>query len=499
MRASNYTHMYSNFRVRRIFISSFILIVFFSACTRISSTDIGSSLIPNIDGVITKDTLLDVITDSFEETDSARVYKSDNHLIGSINYDPLFGKTRASLYLEMTPPSYPFYIAGNKDSLKIDSAVLILSYRGLYGDSTLPLTLNVSEISQNTRLDPFRSYPSNYPNVYPINTTTTLADPVTIDIRRLTDSVKNRFENSRNQIRIKLRDGVARRFLKDYDSVNAYKSDSLLRTAFAGFAITASTGNALLKISLSDTNTKFALYYSTSSTGATQRDTSVSYFSHNSTFGADANYITRDRSGSDAAKHITTSSKPDSLVYVQTSPGVYVRVKIPGLQALSNRIIHRAELIAEQVPDDANLATIETQMHPPRYLLLSRFDSAISTKRNIPNDYIFGSSGPNIQEFGGYLSYKSLFGYDRVASYTFNLSRYVQGIVTRKDSSFTLRLSAPTNDSLMYTPPYPGNTGSILNYLGPNTGNDPADGRVRLGGGTHSRFRMRLRIVFSRL
>jgi hypothetical protein len=72
--------------------------------------------------------------------------------------------------------------------------------------------------------------------------------------------------------------------------------------------------------------------------------------------------VIRDKSASEAAKHFTTTSKPDSLVYVQTSPGSYVRVRIPGLQALSNRIIHRAELIAEQVPDDANLLTIEPFM-----------------------------------------------------------------------------------------------------------------------------------------
>ncbi|MDE3253377.1 MAG: hypothetical protein KGO92_11260, partial [Bacteroidota bacterium] len=89
--------------------------------------------------------------------------------------------------------------------------------------------------------------------------------------------------------------------------------------------------------------------------------------------------------------------------------------------------------------------------------------------------------------------------YDKVASYTFDLSRYVQGIVTRKDSAYTLRLSAPVNDSLKYTPPYPGNTSSQLYYLDPSITNDPANGRVRLGGGTHSRFRMRLRIIYSRI
>ena len=494
--------MHSFFTLRRIFIFGVGLIGFFSACTRISSTDIGAGLIPAIDGVTTKDTLLDVITDSFDETDSARVYKGDDHVVGSITNDPIFGKTTARMFFEMKPQAYPYYFLGNKDSLRVDSAVLILSYKGVYDDSTTPLRLRVFEIDKNTPLDPSIVYPSNYASSLPVNIGAALAPPLTVDIRRLGDSIKTRYENAKNQIRIKLNDNVAKRFLKDYDSTNAYMSDSVFRTYFAGFVVTAdATGgaNALLRINLSDTNSKFDLYYSSSSTGATLRDTSVQHFIFNTSRSGDANQIIRDRTGSDAAKHITKTAKPDSIVYVQTSPGTYVRIRIPGLQNLSNRIIHRAELITEQVPDDANLNTIETQMLPPRYLLLSRFDSSINSKRNIPNDYILTSSGPNFSTFGGFLTGKAIAPYDRVASYTFDITRYVQGIVTRKDTSYTLRLSAPTNDSLHYTPPYPGNIGDQSYYLSPNIGNVAADGRVRLGGGTHTRFRMRLRIIFSRI
>lgn len=492
--------MHSFFTLRRIFISCIILIAFFSGCTRISTTDVGSGLIPAIDGVITKDTLLDVITDSFEDTDSIRVYRGDNHLLGAITNDPLFGKSRAIMYFEMKPTAYPYYIPGKKDSIVVDSAVLILSYRGMYGDSTQPLRLNLFEIDKNTPLNPTVNYPANYPAKVPVSIGQPLADPVTVDIRRLGDSVKNRYENAKNQIRIRLRADVAKRFIKDYDSTNAYISDSVFRTYFAGFALTTSTGspsNAFLKINLTDTNSKFALYYSSNSTGASQRDTSVVYFKYTIGSAGDANMITRDRSGSEVAKHLTTTSKPDSLVYVQTMPGTYVRLRIPGLQGLSNRIIHRAELIAEQVPDDANLTTTETQMLPPRYLLLSRFDSAVNTKRNIPNDFVITSSGPNISQFGGGVVSKAAAPYDKISAYVFDLSRYVQGIVTRKDSSYTLRLSAPTNDSIQYTPPYPGNTSSSGYFLSPSNGNDVGDGRVRLGGGTHSRFRMRLRIIYS--
>jgi hypothetical protein len=57
--------MHSFFTLRRIFIFGVVLIAFFG-CTRITSTDIGAGLIPPIDGVITKDTLLDLVTDTFD-------------------------------------------------------------------------------------------------------------------------------------------------------------------------------------------------------------------------------------------------------------------------------------------------------------------------------------------------------------------------------------------------------------------------------------------------
>ncbi|MGI9139117.1 MAG: hypothetical protein ACR2IM_08765, partial [Sediminibacterium sp.] len=101
--------------------------------------------------------------------------------------------------------------------------------------------------------------------------------------------------------------------------------------------------------------------------------------------------------------------------------------------------------------------------------------------------------------FGGRLSYKSIKGYDKVASYNFNISRYVQGVISRTDSMFDFRILAPVNDSIMFVPPYPNNKAAGVDYLSTMLGNQPAIGRVRLGGGKHSRFRMRLHIYYSEL
>lgn len=494
--------MLANFKLHFARIFFFVLLIFSAACTRITTTELGAGLIPVVDGVNTFDTIMELQTDTFNESDTTRIYNANNMVIGAISNDPIFGTTQAELNFELKPSFYPFKVAGTKDSLVVDSAVLILSYKGYYGDSTQPLNVTVHEISQTTPLDPFYNYPVNFPNVKPVRTIGTLSNTIPIDIRTLGDSVKNRFENSNNQIRIPLRMDVARRFLKDYDSTNAYRSDSAFQTYFRGFSVkvqSSNPANALLYVNLLDTNTKLALYYNTSTTGATVRDTSVIYFKFNSAFGGYANFVTRNTTGAEINNRITTTSRPDSIVYVQSAPGTYVRIRVPGLQNLSNRIIHRAELIAEQIPDDNNLLTLDRYFQAPRLLLLSAFDSAKNQKRNIPNDYIVGSSGPNTVDFGGFRTFKTVNGYDRVAAYNFVISRYVQGIVTRKDTSFTMRLSAPSNDSLNYFPPFPNNFVSQMYYLSPTQSNELANGRVRLGGGTHSRFRMRLRIVYSRI
>ena len=109
------------------------------------------------------------------------------------------------------------------------------------------------------------------------------------------------------------------------------------------------------------------------------------------------------------------------------------------------------------------------------------------------------NNGPNITDFGGFIGYKSIQGYNRVGTYWFNLSRFVQGIVTRKDTAFSMILTAPSNDSLYYSNVYPNQAYKQITYLSPGIGNDVANGRVRLGGGTHTRFRMRLRIIYSKI
>jgi len=474
--------------------------ILFSACTRIGTTEMGLGLLPSADSFNTKDTILTVETVTVDRPDSLRVYGSDDHVVGTITNDPLFGSTNASLYFNLKPAYFPYTTRGSRDSLSVDSAVLILSYKGFYGDSTKPVTFNLRRISANTPLTPDSSVASNYPEVYNFQTDATMANSYTLDFTHVHDSVINRFEAAKDQIRIPLNKTFTDMFLKVFDTNTAYKTDTTLRQYFPGFALTTSNNNNVLVIvNLLDTNTKLGLYYTTNSTSTATpgaRDTVVDYFKFTTTDNGDANIIKRNRTGSEASRHLGIAN--DSLIYVQTSPGTLVKIKVPGLKNFANKIIHRAELIVEQVPT-SNPTALESQWTAPSYLFLGAYDSASNSIRNVPNDYQGTVNAAQFARFGGKLIYKSIQGYDNVASYNFDLSRYMQGVVSRKDSIFDLRLMAPVNDSIRYVPPYPYNLSGGVDYISRAVANQPAIGRVRLGGGSHSKFRMRLHVYYSDL
>jgi hypothetical protein len=493
--------MVSNNTVR-IFIISLFSTLMFSACTRISTSELGLGLLPSMDAYNTKDTTLDVITETVDRPDSMRVYGSDDHVVGTITNDPAFGTTNASMFFQMKPSFFPFFISGSKDSLVVDSAILILSYKGFYGDTTKPVKLQLKRINAATPLDAFKLYASNYPELYNLKTDQNLGE-TNLDFARVGDSLYTRFEASTNTIRIKLSKSFANQFLKEFDSTNAYRSDTTLRQYFPGFALStdpSTNKNVLVKINLLDTNSKLALYYNTNSTALTEtytRDTAVVNFKFSIYSNGDVNFIQRNRTGSESVKHIGKTN--DSLVYVQTSPGTMVKVKIPGLKNFANKIIHRAELLAEQVPT-AGATSLEAQFLPPRYLFLGVYDTTTKSIRNVPNDFTGTTNASSFTQFGGRLIYQSINGYDNVASYNFNVSRYVQGVISRTDSLFDFRIIAPVNDSISLVPPYPYNKQApTQDYLTTAIGNQAASGRVVLGGGSRSKFRMRLHIYYSDL
>jgi hypothetical protein len=477
----------------------FISLIIAAGCRKINqATDVGGDLIPAVDNITTFDTTITVeaYNDSFGlANDSQFLSRGEEMFLGKINNDPFFGKTDAQMFFELKPSLYGTYPFARKDSVKIDSIVLVLSYLETYGDTNTAQSIKVYELDQGNNFTSDSAYLIRKEN-FTYNTAAPLSLPGQLFVpRNLNDSVKAFRDTTVNQLRIKLDTNFARR-LFNYDTSNAYKTDSIFRARFKGFALRSEgTGNAIMGFSLADINTKLAVYYNYPKPAGAGRDTTVNYFFFTS-LSAAANYIGRDYNGTPFAASVGGAT-PDPFVYLQNSPGTFATLKIPGLLNVSNRLIHRAELIAEQVYDIS-----DSTFFPPQLLYLDAFDPAITaTKkyRAIPLDVQFSlpnfGSPINLSSFGVSPTFIVDGSGNRVRTWKFNISRYVQNVLTQKRPLYDLRLFAPFIVSNRYE--NGGTEAESASIFGVNP--TIAKGRIRLGGGNHPTQKMRLRLVYSKL
>ncbi|MBP7108530.1 MAG: DUF4270 domain-containing protein [Chitinophagaceae bacterium] len=477
--------------------------IVFSACRRINeATELGGGLIPPVDGINTFDTLINVQTfnDTFGlATDSQYLDKNQEFFLGRINNDPFFGKTDARMFFELKPLVYP-YSFGNAhpDSLFIDSVVLVMDYIETYGDTNTVQTVNVYEMdnipANNFKVD------SNYLIRKEHFSYSALLGSKTFAPKSLKDSVKVFRDTSRNQLRIRLDNSFGTRLLS-YDSSKtslngAYANDSAFKSKLKGFAVRSmSSGNAVMGFNLNGVNTKLAIYYRYDKRvvpTTPKLDTTVAYFSFFSSLCAAANYIQRDYSGTPVEASVGGAIS-DQIAYIQTTPGTFTTIKIPDLATVNNRLIHRAELIIEQLYDLS-----DSTFSVPDLLYLDAFDPSITANykyRTIPYDLSINSAGSfNLGSFGSFPTMSVDGAGNKIRVWKFNLSRYVQHILTGTQSIYDFRLLAPFSFIEQFGIP-PG--ADITIPISINT--SVAKGRVRVGGGNHPTQRMRLRLIYSKL
>lgn len=473
------------------------------SCKKINeSTELGGDLIPPVDNITTFDTTLNIeaYTDTFSlANDSTTLNSSQEHFLGQITNDPLFGKTNAKIFLELKPASFKFNFLSRPDSLHIDSVVMILDYVETYGDSTAPQTVNVYEVAQSSDFRYDSTYRIRENNI----ATSTLLGSRTFAPQDLKDSVRAYQDTSANQLRIRLDDSFGARLLS-YDTVNngshidAFASDSAFKRALNGFALeSVNGGNALMGFDLNGVNTKLAIYYKDDNNDApvAQWDTAVAYFTFAGNLAsASASLVTHDYSGTAlAAASNGTTAPPDDYVYVQTTPGSFATLKIPALPGLSNRIVHRAELIVDEAYDPSDLV-----FTPPSYLYLDAYDPILADYRTIPYDVLADVSGSLSLTSFGIMPINETDGSNVIKTWHFNLTRYVQHIVNHTESTYDLRLYAPFDAHNQYKP----SSASVPTKLSIPVNPTIAKGRIRLYGGdptVTNPHRMRLRIVYSKI
>lgn len=486
----------------------FITAVLFAlSCTKIDSTVLGGDLIPPVDNVITFDTVMNVETINMLQSDDTTVLSyTDLLAVGAIN-DPLFGQSVATLSFEMKPTGFSASaISLNlKDSLiGYDSTVLCLRYSGGFGDTTADITFNVYMLT-----DKFKDTASYNIKEPPPAAGVQSVGSKTVSLRSLLKDSINIYRSTTfnyktiNELRIRLDPSKfdwLNTILKDSSKL---ASDSGFRTVFKGFAVKATvtgTPGSMAYFNISDTASKLEFFYRRKNNGADTTRTAFYFNPNNSGF---ADNIIWTRNGAAEINQHLSPVQPDSLVYIKTTPGTAARIRIPGLQNLSNRIIHRAELKMYQVPvADSRDGFLVV----PPLLYLERFEPgniAYNKYQSIPVDLspnsAYGdcfpvSTGIDYASFGGFPKDETVNSMTTKA-YSFNISRYVQQIITKKLTNTDLRLS-----SNLYSQ-YDGcGVGTAPFRV---TTNPIGYGRVRLGGGnttgSNLPYKMRLRIIYSKL
>ncbi len=470
-----------------------VLFTFIFSCTKIKSTDLGSDLLPAIDNVMTFDTTLEVIVNNYFFTDSASPRlgqdisgKLPDHVLGYINNDPQFGKTIGSIFMELKPPFYKYYFENVKDSLYLDSVVLCLKWSGTNGDTNSLQKIDVFGLDSPMKPD------SAY-NTKATFTYSNLMGSRTFAPHILNDSLFLFEQSTKNLLRIRLPDAFGQLLLdQDSSAGKPYNSDSLYRSFFPGFAIvpdhlgSGSNGNALMSFDISDTATCLRLYYRYSKNG--NPDTTFRKFGINNGFGvSNANNIQRDYNGSQLANHLNSLPAGDSLVYIQTTPGSYAIVQTTSLDAFKaakgNVIVHRAELSMQQIHSPGEFDEI---FAAPNFLYVDYFDTSTNKQTPLLTDgFINNQYNPAL--LGGTRKFVQDKTGNTVAEYRFTITRHVQGIITRNEINYPYYVYAP------FAVRYP-------DLLGLGVGVNPlAYGRVKLGGGTHSEYKMKLRIIYSKI
>jgi Domain of unknown function (DUF4270) len=488
------------------FISIYLLNI---GCTKIDVTQLGDDLIPVVDNINTFDTLVEVISNNIIFPDSANkiaVGRSQDQALGTVNNDPLFGHSTASMFFELKPLVYNFYPFLNKDSIiAIDSVVMTLGFNGFYGDSTIPQNVRLYELASpfKFRNDTLITINSPYNYFQPFGT---LLSSTTIDVRTVRDKYyinrgSAKIDSFVNQVRIKLPPASAAYLgnkFRTFDTSNAYKNDSLYRENFRGFGLVADSAanplmNTMMFLNYADDRTKMYFYFRIKRDNGTIDTTfttlSYTFFSVSSNL-VHRNYIP----SSEIRNHTTILPGGDPQIYLQTTPGTYAELKMPGLQTMYNRVIHRAELVFEQLPTGSYPDDIFTA---PGYMYIDAIDTnAAATPFPLPVGLLrppasysfFPFNGLDFDYFGGTRKEKIVNG-NKVSYYNINLTRFVQKIITDKRPDYKMRLYAP---NLLF---YPG-FGSGIAYP-----NRLAVGRVRIAGGNHPdpNKRMKLRIIYSKL
>jgi hypothetical protein len=420
----------------------FSLLVGISSCKE--NTILPPDLVPAVDGINTfQEDTFTVITTTVRKDSLLTGGKLNgvdrgadaeySQAIGTIsagaNGDEVFGKTVASVYVQVRPPSPAFTFSGT--NRVFDSVVLATNYISSFGDT--------SSNSQVQRFDLFQSsenkelsdafYETETVSLNGSAIASTMVDFSTIR----TDSPVISGVTLRPQIRFNLQGTSFQNDFINQTATTAFKDYNTFLDWLGGFYITPDE-NAGNTLGYFDTdNTSMYVYYRFDN-DQNERDTAVVIFPFDPAFCVRFNAIERDYQGTPSDDFIETGAAAgDSLVFIQGEPGLAGLITFPQIGKFPNAIINKAELTLTVVSPFTNFLDTASYTMPGQLQIVYVNELG---EDEVLEDYIRLGA----RRVGGLRNWATLSGSQRI-QYKFNISHTIQEAVTTQNSNFALKLS----------------------------------------------------------
>lgn len=412
------------------FVIGFVgMVVIFWGC-KSDINDLGKDLLfpgdlVNVRNHSEKNIMAYTFTDGNQRTDEA-VF----NLLGTFN-DPLFGKTTADFACQFRLSGYPDSLKKISIKPQIDSLVLSLVYREVYGDTITPQHFKVYELGSDLDID--QKYYQNT-DLKSMSKAELVGEKNYTPKFKL-DSLTSTYGSTKaipkdttiQEIRIKLNQHLLDKLLAA-DSLTWSDNDKFIKY-FKGLYIEAddlTQGGSILKVNTLGNGSRIAIHYHTNTT-----DSLIYIYNINSS-SARVNRFAHDYSKTVFAAHLDKTDVQDSLIYLQTTGGLRSKIFIPNLGTWSdstNIAINRAELIFQI---DSTITDL-TKFRPSEQLVLTAIDK--DGKEYFPSDLAFSSL-----YYGG--TYNSA---DK--TYRFNIAKHLQEVIEKKKDNYGFYLSTAFRSS----------------------------------------------------
>lgn len=390
------------------------VVLFWTACKK--PTLEGTGTLPDSTLGLTVVDTLELLTYT-EADDTVRADEQSVNILGTLN-DPELGTSKASIFMNFTLDRSNIDLGS---SLTADSMVLTLLYTGStasYGDVSTPQNISVHRVTDRMYID----------SLYYNNTTFGYdASPIAQVngfVPNLTDSLLIDGVTYGPGLRINLDNSLAQEFLAQSGGTNL-ATDAAFKDWFNGLYLTTdAVGNGQVYFDIFNSMSKLTLYYN---------DTSQIDFLINSS-SASVNNYTHDFSTGNVNAHLDDTTSND-LMYVKAMGGTRGIVKVPGLQALGNKIsINEAKLTVTVVNPDTATYGISNQM-------IITLEDADGEEQFVPELVQFS----NLDFFDGELRTDVDGSGATVQQYVFNLPIYFQQIVNGEEDRGLRLLTFPTS------------------------------------------------------